>query len=441
MNEYLEVVGVLDDVIHDGHHLDDRLKGLSPLVQQICYGAVRHYYYYSAVIDALVDKPIAPKNADVRLLILAGLYSMENLHRPAHASVNQVVDAAPKLGKGWAKGLVNALLRRYGRQQEEIGTRVRSSSREAATNHPDWLIEKITSDWPQYPEIFNNNNQQAPMTLRVNRRETSRADYLTRLENEGISARAGKLSAEAIILKNSIGVENLPGFDKGTCSIQDEAPQLAPFFMDLMPGQTVLDACAAPGGKTCHILESLDQLTLTAIDRDKKRIPLIAENLARLGLSASVVTTDLEHYSPEHGFDRVLLDAPCSATGIIRRHPDIKLLRTREDIAKLVSLQRVLIDKAFDLLNPGGELLYATCSILHEENDQTISTFLDRTPEAINLPVVLPSTTPDSDQSNYAVTTPFGLQLLPRADEHDGFYYARIRKTAAAAPEKMEPTG
>ena len=427
MSEYVEASAALVRVIRDGRHLDEALGSSKPLVQQICYGALRHFFFYERAIDLLVDKPLPEKHLDVSLLILTGLYSIDHLKRPAHASVNHVVGAAPKIKKGWAKGLINAVLRRYQREKETLLPQIEESE-EAVTNHPAWLAAIIQQDWPRHPEILENNNQHAPMTLRVNLSRITRSEYIEQLADNHIEAREGAFTDSAIILKEPTHALSLPGFSEGLVSIQDEAPQLAPVFMNLEPGMRVLDACAAPGGKTCHILESTSDISLTAVDRDQKRTGLISDNLSRLQLSATVVTESLETFTPDESFDRILLDVPCSATGIIRRHPDIKLLREPEDIDKLCTVQRVLIHKAFELLRPGGELLYSTCSILRQENDQVIAAFLEQQENAslISLKHSL-ADQPDS----LLVGTEFGLQFLPTHDDHDGFYYAALRKESA----------
>jgi 16S rRNA (cytosine967-C5)-methyltransferase len=316
-------------------------------------------------------------------------------------------------------------LRRYGREENTVKQKVMTTD-EAKLNHPKWLIELITADWPNYPEIFENNNKQPPMTLRVNTSKITREKYLSKLGDENIEARAGAFAQSAVILKKAMPVEALPGFGDGEVSVQDEAPQLVPELMNLEPGLSVIDACAAPGGKTCHLLESEPEIKLTSIDRDRKRIHLITENLERLSLKADVVTQSFEQYTSETESDRILVDAPCSATGIIRRHPDIKLLRTKSDIDKLASVQRGLLNKAFDLLTNGGELLYSTCSILRQENDRVIADFIegDATKQLIRL------NHPGCIDGATLIATEYGLQFLPTAQEHDGFYFAGIRKVA-----------
>ena len=425
MSEYLEVAKALSRMLEEDRHLGDCLENTSPIAQQICYGVTRHWFYYDRVTEALLDKPLPEKHLDLWLILIAGLYSIDHLRRPQHASVNHAVESVIKLGKPWAKGLVNAVLRRYGREADTLKQQMMQSD-EARLNHPQWLIDLIRTDWPDHPEIFEHNNNQPPMTLRVNLSKMTREQYLARLANEKIEARAGVFAQSAVILGKAMPVEALPGFRDGVVSVQDEAPQLAPGLMNLEPGLSVIDACAAPGGKTCHLLENEPGIKLTSIDRDRKRIHLITENLERLSLQADVVTQSFEQYTTESKFDRILVDAPCSATGIIRRHPDIKLLRTKSDVDKLSSIQQGLLAKAFDLLTIGGEMLYSTCSILRQENDKVIADFIkgDASKQLI------PLNHPGCSEGSMLIATQYGLQFLPTAHEHDGFYYAGIRKVA-----------
>lgn len=427
MNEYLNAAGILEQVLNQGRQLDESFDPLTPpLVQQICYGSIRHYYYYDVIIDELLSKKLPAKHLDLRLIILTGLYSFDHLNRPSYTSVNQAVEAVNEAGKGWAKSLVNAILRRYSREKDTLAARVVERSRSASTNHPNWLRKMIEADWPDRPEIFANNNAQAPMTLRVNQQQHTRDAYLAVLANAEIEARPGKISPDAITLARPLPVSELPGFSDGSVSVQDEAPQLAPYFMNLAPGLIVLDACAAPGGKTCHILEHQPEVKLTAIDWDKKRVHRISDNLERLSLTATVINQRLEDFEAPEGFDRILLDVPCSATGIIRRHPDIKLLRTKSDIAKLASIQGAMLTRAFELLREGGELLYSTCSILQQENDAIIAAFAADNPCTI---INLSERALEISPQHNLLVTPFGIQLFPTQNDHDGFYYASLRKS------------
>ncbi len=420
MREYIEAVKTLTAVTERGVHLDEAV-GENAFASQIAYGVTRYYYSLNAALQRLLKKPLPKKHQDVKMLLLAGLYSVDHLNRPAHASVNAAVEATRALKKQWASGLVNGILRSYLRSRPDT-----DELSEARLNHPGWLIAEIEKAWPRREDVFAANNQQAPLTLRVNLAKTSRDDYLECLSDAGIEATPGLIAPSAVYLDHAMPVEEIPGFTDGMVSVQDEAPQLAPLLMNLSDDQSVLDACAAPGGKTCHILETVPGIKLTAIDIDAKRMQRVEENLIRIGVSAvmkAVSLTDLDAGDP--GFDRILLDGPCSATGIIRRHPDIKLLRSKSDVDKLCQTQRVLINKAFDLLTPGGELLYSTCSILPRENDQIVKDLLDSRPDAALLP--LPPI-PAAEASNNILVTTTGLQLLPTADAHDGFFYAKVGK-------------
>ncbi|MBT4162923.1 MAG: 16S rRNA (cytosine(967)-C(5))-methyltransferase RsmB [Gammaproteobacteria bacterium] len=422
MNEYQQVAGILEEMLLNERHLDECFADdTKPLVQQICYGVTRHYYYLDRVIDRLLKKPLPNKHLDLHLLLMAGLYSMDHLNRPEHASVNNAVEATRFLNKDWAKGLINGVLRRYGRERDKLKREVTNNDAEAQFNHPRWLIDAIKTQLPQYDEILIANQSRAPMTLRVNLRRGSREDYMTRLADAGLSASAGRLSHAAVVLSKPVDVTQLPGFEEGLVSVQDEGAQLAAILLNPTTGMRVLDACAAPGSKSCHLLESAE-IELTALDRDRKRTPRIIENLSRLGLSAEILTEDLESSSFDRKFSRILLDAPCSATGVIRRHPDIKLLRKKSDIDKLCAIQRVLLNKAFDLLATGGELLYSTCSILPQENDEVISSILESRSDVSVQPISVP------DPYSSIFSTIHGIQLSPTLDLHDGFFYARLQK-------------
>ncbi len=425
MNEYVKAARIVRSVLLDARHLDDLIDAdTSPLAQQICYGVCRNYYFLTAVLDELLDKPLATKHQDLNALLLAAIYSVDHLKRPAHASVNAAVNAAAGLKKSWAKGLINGVLRRYLRERETLANKFTNDNHEVQFNHPEWLIDELKAAWPDHwQSIVSANQQQAPMTLRINRRLHARDEYIAQLVSADLIAVAGALSNDAVILNSAVAVTRLPGFAAGSVSVQDEAAQLAAGLLNLEPGQRVLDACAAPGGKTCHILELAD-VDLLAVDRDRKRIGRIEENLKRLSFNAEIRALALEELNEAAEFDRILLDAPCSATGIIRRHPDIKLLRLKSDIAKLAVIQRALLQKAFDLLKPGGELVYATCSVLPTENELLVSAFLESNARASSLPIRLSAT------SDAIISTRNGVQLLPTQADHDGFYYARIGKAS-----------
>ena len=427
MQEYISSVRILLKVAN-GRSLDNAIGAHdSPLSRQIAYGVLRNFYSLSAALEHLLTKPLADKHQDIELLLLAGIYSINSLNRPAHASVNFTVDAAAGLKKPWAKKLINGVLRNYQRKAEAIAKSI-LDDREAITNHPEWLIDRIESAYPKEHEaIFAANQVEPPMTLRVNLAKTSREDYLALLQENDDEAHPGDLAATSVYLKAPRPVDRLPGFPIGLVSIQDEASQLIPMLLNLEPGQRLLDACAAPGGKTCAILEQHPSSIVTAIDKEAKRASIIFDNLQRLDLKCNVIAEDLLDHMPSETYDRILLDVPCSATGILRRHPDIKLLRLDSDIDKLVATQEDLLAKAWSLLSPNGELLYSTCSILPTENADVIQRFLEANNNASLLPVE--ALLPGIAQS--VKVYPQGLQLLPTTNGTDGFFFSRLKKSHA----------
>ncbi len=389
-----------------------------PLIQELCFGVCRWYYLLDDVSTSLMKKPLRRKDLDIHCLILMGLYQLFFMRVAPHAAINETVSAVKKT---WAKSLVNAVLREAQRTHNELLSSIKSS--QAHFSHPDWLIELIKQSWPDnYSEILEANNQHPPMTLRVNSQCYNRAQYLELLATVNIEAFAGELSATAIILDHPVPVEKLPGFKEGAVSVQDEASQLAAALLVLEPGQRILDACAAPGGKTCAMLEmepALEQIT--ALDNDEKRLLRVNENLARIGVSAHTLcadANDITQWWDKQAFDRVLLDVPCSATGVIRRHPDIKLLRRKNDIESLCLKQAQLLNNIWPCLKQGGYLLYSTCSVLNEENNDQIVNFINNTSNAKLIPF----------SGNWGLECTAGRQLLPGSGNHDGFYYALLQK-------------
>jgi 16S rRNA (cytosine967-C5)-methyltransferase len=336
------------------------------------------------------------------------------------------VGCADKLKKPWAKALLNAVLRRAQRESESLLSELEHDP-VVRTAHPRWLQKSLKAFWPeQWESICTANNAHPPMILRVNRRHHSRDAYLGLLTGAGIAASACVYSRDGIILEAAADVRSLPGFAEGWISVQDEAAQLAADLLDLAPGQRVLDACCAPGGKTCHILEAEPKLAgVVAVDLEAKRLVRVRENLERLKLSAELIAADgrdTATWWDGKPFQRILLDAPCSATGVIRRHPDIKLTRQPDDIAALAVLQGELLDALWHTLEVGGILLYATCSTLPTENTEVIEAFLARTPGARELDLA----------TTAGIKQPHGRQLLAQEGGHDGFYYAKLIKIAAA---------
>ncbi len=391
------------------------------LCKAICFGVFRHFETLSSCIDKLIDKPIRNKDKDIYALLLIGAYQLSAMRTPEYAAIDSCVKSSKELKKPWGSGLINAVLRKY---QDRHQTLIDSLSPQITSEHPQWLYENISLAWPEHAEdIFTVNNQQPPLCIRVNIQKISRKDYLDKLESVGITASVGEYSPTAIYIADKPqDITELPGFNDGECSVQDEAPQLSAFLLDLSPDQRVLDACAAPGGKTCHILETQPQLKkLTAIDLDAGRLERVTENLQRLQLTAHCIAADiidLDSWWDGKPFDRILCDAPCSATGVIRRHPDIKKLRRPEDINKLAEIQLTILQTLWQCLKPGGILLYATCSILPDENAKLVNLFctMENSCEEITI------------TENYGIVTEYGRQLFPKAGAHDGFYYARLKK-------------
>ena len=366
--------------------VEDRDRGFT---QDLAFGTARWQPRLSALAAKLLQKPFKAADADVEALLLVGLYQLLYTRVPAHAAIGETVGCADKLKKPWAKALLNAVLRRAQRESEALLAELEHDP-VVRTAHPRWLQKSLKAFWPeQWEAICAANNAHPPMILRVNRRHHSRDAYLGLLTEAGIAATPCVYSRDGIILDAAADVRSLPGFAEGWISVQDEAAQLAADLLDLAPGQRVLDACCAPGGKTCHILEAEPKLAgVVAVDLEAKRLVRVRENLERLGLSAELIAADgrdTATWWDGKPFQRILLDAPCSATGVIRRHPDIKLTRQPDDIAALAVLQGELLDAMWITLEVGGILLYATCSTLPTENTEVIEAFLARTPGAREL--------------------------------------------------------
>jgi 16S rRNA (cytosine967-C5)-methyltransferase len=371
-------------------------------------------------VQGFLHKPLKPKDKDVYCLLLVGLYQLLDLAIPPHAAVAETVEAARCLGKPWASGLVNAVLRGFERAGADLLAQI-DQQEEAATAHPSWLLRRIQRDWPDdAPSILQANNQHPPMTLRVNARRMDRERYLRLVSESGIVARAAEHTSPGVTLNTPLDVSEVLGFDAGWVSVQDAAAQLTAPLLAVRSGERILDACAAPGGKACHILESAP-CNLWAVDISSERLRQVEENLSRLGLQARLVAGDATEPTKWWDgvpFDRILVDAPCSSTGVIRRHPDIKMLRRPQDIPALTRLQGRLLEALWPLLRPGGCLVYCTCSILPEENEQVVQGFLaahaDASEQAID--------------AGWGHTRVVGRQVLPGEHQMDGFYYARVEK-------------
>lgn len=392
------------------------------LLQALCYGAVRWSGQLSGIVDALLPKPLKKKDQDVYRLLQLGVFQLLHTRVAPHAAVDKTVAATRPLGKPWAKGLVNGVLRNFLRSRDSLLTEL---SEPAVLSHPLWLIAALKKDWPaHWQQIIDENNKQAPMTLRVNLRLITREDYISRLEQAGMQAIPVTGSNSAITLNKAVQVTQLPGFSDGLVSVQDAAAQLAAPLLGTEPGRRLLDACAAPGGKTAHACECVDWQHVVALDADADRIQRVHETVQRLHIQQSVqiVCADASavgEWWDEQLFDAILLDAPCSGTGVIRRHPDIKWSRRATDIDALVQTQQAMLDALWSTLMPAGRMLYATCSILKRENESQITHFLQRHANARVVPIDLPA-------GNECVNG--GVQILPGDNQMDGFYFALLEK-------------
>ncbi|MDR2218992.1 MAG: 16S rRNA (cytosine(967)-C(5))-methyltransferase RsmB [Methylobacillus sp.] len=377
--------------------------------QDISYGVLRYYGRLNAILKQLITNRLDDET--VRCLLLAGLYQLEYGKASAHAVVDHAVTAAASMKKPWAKGLVNAVLRNFLRRREAVLAGIEQDE-QARYSYPQWWISKLKQQYPQqWENLLQAGNAHPPLTLRVNRRRMSADDYLHKLENAGFAARI--LGRESIMMAQPVAVEKLPGFAAGEVSVQDYGAQFAAHLLDVRDNMRVLDACCAPGGKTGHVLELAD-VAMTAIDSEEARLARTRDNLHRLGLSARLITGDAgkpEGWWDGQPFDRILADVPCSASGIVRRHVDIKWLRRETDIANFVAQQSRLLHALWRVLANGGKLLYVTCSIFIEENQRQIDAFLTR----------------QADARQLALDEPGNGQLLPCAD-HDGFFYALLQK-------------
>jgi 16S rRNA (cytosine967-C5)-methyltransferase len=429
----------VDLVLRKGHTLERALRdvvdtGVSSRdrsqIAALSFGAVRWHHRHRLIIANLLQRPLRTRDKILESLLSVGLFQLSDARQPDYAAVSATVDASRQLNKPRAAGLINAALRRFQRERETIMSTVLKKD-EGLYSHPQWFINRVRRDWPDsWSEILLKMLEHPPFWIRVNSQKTSRDDYASRLKAElGIGTITLPGFDDALRLERPLAVAQLPGFSDGEISVQDAASQLASDLLVPEAGMRVLDACAAPGGKATHFLERTGgQANLVAVDLDPDRNALLQTNLDRLGYRAEVITADVqlsEHWWDGNLFDRILLDAPCSSTGVIRRHPDIKILRRDEDIAMLVDRQLKMLKKLWPLLKPGGQLLYATCSLLVEENAGVVSRFLAQQTDAReNRPLQGQVLKVTQDRPGP------GYQLLPGPAETDGFYYALMEKKA-----------
>jgi 16S rRNA (cytosine967-C5)-methyltransferase len=424
-------VAVLADMLGPGRTLDAGLDAHvaelgagrdRALARELCYGTARWLPRLETCLDLLLDKPLRKRETVVHAVLLLGLYQLMYTRVAEHAAVAESVSLVRRAGRQWATGLVNAVLRGFQRRRAQLLADLERDA-QGRYAHPDWLIDATRDAWPDdWQGVLDSNNERPPLALRVNARRCPRSRYLAELEASGIAASAIAHTGQGVRLHQPRDVESIPGFGDGRVSVQDGAAQLAAGILDPRPGMRVLDACAAPGGKSTHVLELQPALgELVAVDSDGERLKRLDENLTRLALQATVVCADAGEPSgwwDGTPFDRILADVPCSGTGVIRRHPDIKLHRRLGDLQSLAGAQIRLLGALWPLLAPRGRLLYATCSYLPRENDHVLAEFLAKHPDATGGPIPYA----------WGRATEHGRQVLPGEDSMDGFYYALLGK-------------
>lgn len=448
-------VRIIHDCVESGQSLSSLLpryleqlpQDSRPLAQELSFGVLRWYHRLHCLLNNMLSKPLRGKKNSVQYILLVGLYQLNYLDKANYAAVTETVNVCDELQQSWAKGLVNAILRRFLREQEALSA-VLEQSYASRFSYPEWLIAALKKSWKNYPSgvesLLDAGNQRPPMTLRVNQ-QLNINDYIELLETQHIGC--SRPSAEdcfghTLILDKPMPVEKIPRFAEGKVSIQDAAPQLAARLLAPAPGDRILDACAAPGGKTMHLFEQQPRLSqVVALDVSAERLKRLAENAERLHISEQQLTmiaadASIQDWWDGQLFDRILLDAPCSATGVIRRHPDIKVLRREEDIAALTQLQAEILDNLWQLLKPGGLLLYATCSILRAENDQQIAAFIQAQQENSVQQGRAEEIVINAD---WGIVMPYGRQILPGSDNLDGFYYALLTKVLAKKTQRQKP--
>lgn len=422
-NERLHALKILTHLLVEKTSLSQLMPSsadVSPMTKEMCFGFCRHYFRLQAIANCLIQKK--PKEIEIWVALLIGIYQLYYMKLPDYAVVQETVALLEKIKKPWAKGLLNAVLRNFCRQHNEIISQLDDDPL-FLYGHPQWLLERLQKDWPiHWQAIAKANDIHPPMTLRVNLRKTSVVEYLNVLKRADIGANPHPIAPEAITLNTPCDVYQLPGFTEGLVSVQDGAAQLAASLLSLKPGLRVLDACCAPGGKTCHILEKEPHLAAcVAVDIESKRLVRVQENLNRLNLHATLIQGDAlvpSQWWDGQFFDRILLDAPCSATGVIRRHSDIKLLRNNDEIAAITKIQRTMLDSLWPLLAKGGILVYATCSIMRAENEQQIDDFAKKNADCNLIKNSWP----------WGQATEYGQQILPGEQGMDGFFYAVLFK-------------
>ncbi|ABP62377.1 16S rRNA (cytosine(967)-C(5))-methyltransferase RsmB [Enterobacter sp. 638] len=414
----------IEKVVEQGQSLSNILPPLQQkvsdkdkaLLQELCFGVLRTLPQQEWLISKLMSRPMTGKQRTIHYLIMVGFYQLLHTRIPPHAALAETVEGAVVIKRPQLKGLINGVLRQFQRQQEELLAEFADSDKRFL--HPEWLLKRLQKAYPsKWEAIVEANNQRPPMWLRVNRNHHTRDEWLALLETAEMNGFTHDAYPDAIRLASPAPVQALPGFEQGWVTVQDASAQGCMTYLEPQNGDHILDLCAAPGGKTTHILEIAPKASVMAVDVDEQRLSRVYDNLKRLGMKAEVKQGDGRtpgEWCGDEQFDRILVDAPCSATGVIRRHPDIKWLRRDRDINELAQLQSEILDAVWPHLKPGGTLVYATCSVLPEENSQQIAAFLKRTSNA----TLRTTGTPDKP----------GVQNLPGAEDGDGFFYAKLIK-------------
>ncbi len=423
----LLAVRILTSLVRDGKSLSELLPAAqldldareAALLQELTFGVCRSYGKLDAIVDQLLKKSLRNKDTDVRMLLWLALHEIGSMRTPDYAVTSTYVNLTKKIKKPWAKALINGTLRQFLRDQEEL---TKNAVQRNPHSIPEWIQKSILKDWPeQAAAVFDAFNSRAPLTLRVNSAITDRARVCESLKAAGVQTELCEHVDTGLRIIDGPPVTSLPGFAEGEFSVQDQSAQLAAFLLQPMAGERVLDACAAPGGKSCHLLELQPSIELLCLDNNADRLQRVEQNLQRLNLKAEIVTGDAaepDSWWDGRLFDAILLDAPCSALGALRRHPDIRLLRRESDIRSLGKLQFSLLQALWRLVKPGGRLIYATCSVLKKENEVCVGRFLAETPDAVETPI----------DAQWGVPASHGRQILPGQHQADGFYYAILQK-------------
>ena len=427
-NPRLAALQALSEVLDSNKSLTDS-EALSRLqdsrdnafARNLTYGTLRWLTALEWLAARLLTKPLKKREHDVQRLVLLGLQQLWHDQTASHAAVNETAECARLLGKPWAVGLINAVLRRFQREQEQLLSKLEQADQKYA--HPVWMLKEIQQDWPdEWQSIVDANNRRAPLWLRINRQMADEKKLRSDLETAGFEVCDHPFAPDAISISPAAAVAKIPNFEKGWVSVQDPAAQLARDLLNPEAGDRILDACAAPGGKTAHLLESRPGIELTALDRQEQRVEQIHQTLKRLGLKANTQLADaalVDDWWLGEKFQKILLDAPCSATGVIRRHPEIKWLRSNEQVNNVIQSQMRLLEALWPLLDDNGILVYATCSLFKRENSQQIQKFIESHADAkVELPDV-----------EWGKAGPFGRQVLPGEAQMDGFFYAVLRKS------------